>query len=129
MLAVAEEATHNEYLVMLESARDEIRLSKGNADAIRRIEDQLTLDIINAEIERLNVAITSMDNRTKAYEDAVSRIANLEERRSEQELRMEGENEKNQTRSSQANLLINRESYYSKDSTSPIPYMMLNLQK
>jgi len=90
ILANAEQRTHEEYLDLLDKANQEIKASKGKADEIRRIDDQLTLDLIRNEIKQLDTALESMDKETKAYEQAVERRKRLKEQEGEQENRIEG---------------------------------------
>jgi len=90
LLANAEQNTHEEYLDLLDAANKEIKASKGKADELRRIDDKLTLDLIQNEIKQLDVAIGSMDKETKAYEQAVHRRKMLKEQEGEQINRIEG---------------------------------------
>lgn len=90
ILADAEQRTHEEYLNLLDKTNQEIKASKGKADEIRRIDDQLTLDLIRNEMKQLDVALGSMDEETRAYEQAIERRKRLKEQEGEQINRIEG---------------------------------------
>jgi tape measure domain-containing protein len=94
LLAQAEENTHKEYLVIINAANKEIQTSKGRANEIKRIDDQLTLDLIRNEIKNLDFAIEKMDEETEAYRQAMERRRRLREMEGEQENRQEEENQK-----------------------------------
>jgi tape measure domain-containing protein len=91
ILSAAEEATHEEYLVKLKAAKDEIKNSKGNAAEIKRIDDQLTADLIANEIKILEAAIAAMDAETNAFEQASERLRRLKEQQAEEEIDRESE--------------------------------------
>ncbi|WP_159522871.1 tape measure protein [Sunxiuqinia indica] len=93
-LANAEAANHEYYIKRLAQAKDEISAAKGKATEIKRIDDQLTDDLIANEIKQLDIAIESMDSETNAYERAVERRRRLREQQGENENQKLAENEK-----------------------------------
>jgi myosin heavy subunit len=97
ILAAAEEATHNEYLLMLAASKDKIKLTRGNANEIKRIDDELTNDLIANEIKILETAIAAMDADTNAYRQAAERLRRLKEQQGEEEIKQYSDIEKIKT--------------------------------
>lgn len=78
-LAKSEEKIHEDALLKLDAAQKEILASKGKAAKIKAIEDQLTLDLIENEREKLQAVLDSGNLTVKDAEQVQKRINNLEE--------------------------------------------------
>lgn len=79
LLAIAEENTHEQSLIILDAAQKEILASRGKANKIKAIEDQLTLDLIANERDKLNAILETGNLTVKDAEQVRKRINNLNE--------------------------------------------------
>ncbi|MFA7290409.1 MAG: tape measure protein, partial [Melioribacteraceae bacterium] len=93
LLAQVEENTHEQSLAILDAAQKEILASKGKANKIKAIEDQLTLDLIDNEREKLQAVLDTGNLTVKDAEQVQKRINNLEESYKNKEFDVDKETE------------------------------------